>query len=189
MKATAELAGALEVLLKLVRIASFTSVIGFLGVTCTYAADRHSRDKGEAVREKQEKADIKNFETFVKMNAFSQEKYGADANFRDDVDDAYSDLLRQHTEMAYERNISRSSRMWAVQEDRFRLHTGLYDHPLLQEQINRIGQSLVPADPNSAANQAVGKGGTTTISATGTKRMSDSPAGGASNKAISNVKQ
>jgi len=122
--------------MKLVTIASFTSVIGFLGVTCTYAADRHSRDKGEAVREKQEKADIKNFETYVKMNAFSQEKYGADANSRDDVDDAYSDLLRQHREMAYERNISRSSRMWAVQEDRFRLHTGLYDHPLLQEQIN-----------------------------------------------------
>jgi predicted Zn-dependent protease len=62
------------------------------------------------------------------------------------VDQAYTDLLRQHMSEAYNHNVERGSHIRAVHEDRFREHTGLYDNLLVQDDINRLGQSIVPAN-------------------------------------------
>src|SRR5689334_24341775 len=117
-----------EVAMRFEKIGWLTVAIWMCGSTLAQAESRHN--KSESVREKEEKADTKNLRTYVKIKAYAEEKYRTDPAFRDDVDNAYTELLRQHTEEAYERNISRSSRMWTVQEDQFRLHTGLYDSPL-----------------------------------------------------------
>jgi predicted Zn-dependent protease len=108
------------------------------------------KDKSEEMRQREEKRDAKNLRAYEKIKTYSHNKYETDPDFRDEVDDAYTELLRQHTDEAYERNINHNSRIWAVHEDRFRLHSGLYDNLLVQDDINRIGQSLVPVGSERA---------------------------------------
>jgi predicted Zn-dependent protease len=104
------------------------------------------KDKAEVLKEKEEKRDAKNLRTYEKIQTYSQNKYETDPDFRDEVDQAYSELLRQHASEAYQRNKNRGSHILAIHEDRFREHVDLYDNLLVQSDINRIGQKLVPAD-------------------------------------------
>jgi len=108
------------------------------------------KDKTEELKQKEEKRDAKNLRAYEKIKTYSHNKYDTDPDFRDEVDDAYNELLRDHTNEAYDRNIHHYSLIWAVHEDRFRLHHGLYDNLLVQNDINRIGQSLVPAGSDRA---------------------------------------
>jgi predicted Zn-dependent protease len=104
------------------------------------------KDKSESLREKQQKSEEKNLRIYDKIKNYSHDKYESDPNFRDEVDQAYLDKLREHMGEAHDRNIERSSYIRIVHEDRFREHTGLYDNLLVQDDINRLGQSLVPAN-------------------------------------------
>src|SRR4051794_4323853 len=98
------------------------------------------KDKTEELKQKEEKRDAKNLRAYEKIKTYSHNKYDTDPDFRDEVEDAYNELLRDHTNEAYDRNIHHYSLIWAVHEDRFRLHHGLYDNLLVQNDINRIGQ-------------------------------------------------
>src|SRR5262249_53475413 len=79
---------------------------------------------------------------------YSMDKYASDPDFRDEADAAYDELLRDHVAIAFERNTHRNSKVYAVNEDRFRMNDQgeLYDNLLVQNRINHIGQSLVPKD-------------------------------------------
>lgn len=104
------------------------------------------KDKEASMKEREEKRDAKNTRTYEKVKTYAQEKYASDPDFRDEVDEGYAEVLRLHNEQAFDRNIHRKSTVYAVHEDRFRLHEGLYDNLLVQDHINRIGQHLVPED-------------------------------------------
>src|SRR5690242_18656019 len=67
------------------------------------------KDKAEILREKEEKRDARNLRTYEKIQAYSQNKYETDPDFRDEVDQSFTELLRQHSEQAFEKNISRGS--------------------------------------------------------------------------------
>ena len=109
----------------------------------------HKNKDKEAERvEKEEKRDAKNMKSYEKIKTYSLDKYASDPDFRDEVDQAYADLLREHKDLAFEKNTHRGSKVYAVNEDRFRMNDQreLYDNLLVQSRINRIGQSLVPKD-------------------------------------------
>jgi len=84
--------------MRLEKIGWFIVAIWLCASTLAQAESRHN--KSESVREKEEKADMKNLRTYVKMKAYSEERYRTDPAFRDDVDNAYTEVLRQHTEAA-----------------------------------------------------------------------------------------
>jgi hypothetical protein len=84
------------------------------------------------------------------LKQYSTDKYQKDLNFRDDVDQAYEDLMREHSQRAYDRNTSVSSYIATVREDRWRIHQNLYDNLVVQDHINRIGQKLVPPESERA---------------------------------------
>ncbi|MBV9506119.1 MAG: M48 family metalloprotease, partial [Acidobacteriia bacterium] len=88
----------------------------------------------------------KNEARYEKLKQYSLDKYQADPDFRDEVDQAFEDLMRQHSDRAYQKNVSISSHIASVREDRWRVHENLYDNLLVQDHINRIGQKLVPPE-------------------------------------------
>jgi hypothetical protein len=98
--------------------------------------------------QKEKEKDAKNLKAYEKIKTYSMDKYASDPDFRDEVDAAYAELLRDHVAIAFERNTHRNSKVYAVNEDRFRMNDQgeLYDNLLVQNRINRIGQSLVPKD-------------------------------------------
>ncbi|HZI58942.1 MAG TPA: M48 family metalloprotease [Verrucomicrobiae bacterium] len=67
-----------------------------------------------------------------------------DSDFKRQVDKQYEALRRQDALRAYEVNMSAHSEVRHVIEDRFRVFSGLYDNLLVQDLLNRIGQSVVP---------------------------------------------
>lgn len=132
---------------KTLGLATAMTLAGCFSVNAQFhlGKEKDSKEKSEILREKQEKADEKNARTYEKVKAYSRDKYDSDPEFKDQVDKAYDDLLREHMNEAFDNNMNRGSRIVAVHEDRVRVHTGLYDNLLVQDEINRLGQSLVPA--------------------------------------------
>lgn len=98
--------------------------------------------------QKEKEKDAKNLRAYEKIKTYAEDKYASDPDFRDDVEQSYAELLRDHVAIAFERNTHRESKIYAVNEDRFRMSDQgeLYDNLLVQSRINRIGQSLVPKD-------------------------------------------
>src|SRR5579863_4909924 len=107
------------------------------------------KDKDAERLQKETERDSKNLKSYEKIKNYATDKYASDPDFHDEVDARYADILRDHTEIAFEKNTHRGSKIYAVNEDRFRLNDetdGIYDNLLVQDRINRIGQSLVPKD-------------------------------------------
>ena len=69
----------------------------------------------------------------------------AKASFRREVDEAYRQRQREHSEYALAIQAGpRQAPLVAPGADRLRVEGGLYDNPLAQEYLNRLGQSIVP---------------------------------------------
>lgn len=106
---------------------------------------RDSKEERERKqKEKEQKDTARNESRYLKLKNYSVNKYQADIDFRDDVDEAFEDLLREHSRRAYDKNVERGSYMRTVHEDNWREHVQLYDNLRVQDYINRIGQKLVP---------------------------------------------
>src|SRR5579863_1921039 len=106
---------------------------------------------GKPKTDEQKKADAekvvqKNENRYAKLKAYALQKYAADPDFKEEVDQKFSDLLRDHSDRAYSNNVERASFMRTVHEDNWREHYKLYDNLRVQDHVNRIGQSLVPID-------------------------------------------
>jgi predicted Zn-dependent protease len=102
---------------------------------------------GNILKGKQKPEDpVKNQLRYEILKQYANDKYQKDLNFRDDVDQAYEELMREHSQRAYDRNTTVSSYIATVREDRWRIHQNLYDNLVVQDHINRIGQKLVPAE-------------------------------------------
>ena len=92
----------------------------------------------------------KNQLRYEALKQYAADKYQKDLNFRDEVDNSYEQLMREHSQRAYDRNTSISSYVATVREDRWRVHQNLYDNLVVQDHINRIGQRLVPVESERA---------------------------------------
>jgi hypothetical protein len=93
---------------------------------------------------KERERDQKNTNRYEKLKEYSTTKYRNDPDFRDDVEEAWEDLLRNHSDVAYSKNTNMASYIKTVNEDNWRMHVNLYDNLLVQNLVNRVGQRVVP---------------------------------------------
>ena len=110
---------------------------------------QESKDKKEEERKrKEEKARASEARKYQTLTEFAEDLYASDIEFRDQVDDAYLDLQRQHAWQAYQINVSKRKEVLATENEGelLELRRALYDNPRVQEYVNRLGQQIVPGD-------------------------------------------
>jgi predicted Zn-dependent protease len=106
------------------------------------------KKKEEDRKSKESKARANEAKKYQTLSEFAEDLYASDAEFRDEVDDAYLDLQSQHASEAYLINISHSKELLATENEgeTLKLRRALYDNPRVQEYVNRLGQQIVPDD-------------------------------------------
>jgi Zn-dependent protease with chaperone function len=112
--------------------------------------DKKQKGKDEKSKDEKPKADTpkisKEEREYQKIKKFSLDLYLKDAEFRDAVDDAFLQKQREHSEYAYFINTRDSSDDQITRSgDKLKVEDTLYDNPLAQDYVNRVGQSLVPS--------------------------------------------
>ena len=109
---------------------------------------QENKDKKEEERKrKEEKARANEARKYQTLTEFAEDLYASDMEFRDQVDDAYLDLQRQHARQAHKINVSKRKALMETENDGefLELHRA-YDNPRVQEYVNRLGQQIVPGD-------------------------------------------
>ncbi len=116
--------------------------------TVTQDKKEKSKDKDDAKKDDKPKLS-KEEKEYQKIKKFSLEQYLKDAEFRDAVEEAYLQTQREHSEHAYYVNTRNPAHQQVTRDgDKLRVEYALYDNPLAQDYVNRVGQSLVPAGSN-----------------------------------------
>ena len=114
-----------------------------------------SASAGQDKKEKEKKSDKKEDQPklsreekeYQKIKKFSVDLYFKDAEFRDAVDEAYLQKQREHSEYAYYINTRNPATQQVTRDgDKLKVEYALYDNPLAQDYVNRVGQSLVPSN-------------------------------------------
>ncbi|HZH31961.1 MAG TPA: M48 family metalloprotease [Pyrinomonadaceae bacterium] len=108
--------------------------------------EQKRQEKAAKQEEKAAKIEAKNERLYQEIKSYSRNKYNTDPVFKDAVDHRYREIRRSHIESAYSINM-RPSNAKLINRDGEKLvfEDTLYDNPLAQDYINRVGQSLVPA--------------------------------------------
>jgi hypothetical protein len=84
---------------------------------------------------------------YQKIKQFSLKRYNENPEFKDEVDEAFRQKQREHSEYAFDINTLNSENNQVIRTDeRMRFSDKLYDNPLAQDYVNRVGQSLVPSN-------------------------------------------
>jgi Zn-dependent protease with chaperone function len=128
----------------------------FAPLAANAAARRPARQKEEKKEEKKKEekggqaADkpklSKQERKYQEIKRFSVELFGKDQEFKNEVEDAYRRKQREHAEYAFDINTRNSLDDQISRDgDKLKIYDALYDNPLAQDYVNRLGQSLVPA--------------------------------------------
>jgi len=82
---------------------------------------------------------------WLEVFKFSKQRYEVNPDFRLDVDEAYRRMQREHSEYAFSIN-AQDAKGEFVKSDKYKAKatTTLYENPLAQDYVNRVGQSMVP---------------------------------------------
>lgn len=138
------------------RIASMVAIvllIAMLYPSLATARVKTTQEKKEKEKEKSEKSQKDEKNTLSKQERqwlevfnFSKQRYETHPEFRQEVDEGFRRMLREHSEYAFATN-TRDPRADHIRLDgqRVNISLTLYDNPLAQDYVNRVGQSLVPA--------------------------------------------
>jgi Zn-dependent protease with chaperone function len=103
------------------------------------------------LQDKKEKKDekpkiTKEEKEYQKIKKFSLDLYLKEADFREACENAYLKKQREHSEYAYYLNTRNPASQQVTRDgDKLTVEYALYDNPLAQDYVNRVGQSLVPA--------------------------------------------
>ena len=108
--------------------------------------DKKEADKDKERERKEKERDTKNLSRYERLKDYTTNKFQTDPDFREEVEQSYENLLRDHSVRAYDKNVHRDSYIKTVHEDNWRIHVNLYDNLRVQDHVNRIGQRLVPED-------------------------------------------
>jgi len=111
--------------------------------------EEESKDKKEEERKrKEEKLRAKDLKKYQTLTDFAMDLYASDLEFKDQADDAYFDLQREHMAEAYRINHSDDKEVVKTENngDILQLRRALYLNPRVQEYVNRLGQQIVPED-------------------------------------------
>jgi len=102
------------------------------------------KDKKEDKSEGKEKM-TKQERQYQQVKKYSNELYGKDDEFRAEVTEAYREKQREHVEFAFSINTrDREDAQSTHKGDKLKVEDALYDNPMVQDYVNRVGQSLVP---------------------------------------------
>lgn len=107
------------------------------------AAQKDKKDKEASKAEKAER-------NFAKLKQQSEDLYARDESFKQEVDEAYQQLQRKHSQEAFKINtfdLYSEQSPWTG--DLENMPPLIYDNPLVQDYVNRLGQSLVPPGSQS----------------------------------------
>jgi predicted Zn-dependent protease len=114
--------------------------------------DKGKKDKKENKDDKKDESDkpTKQERKYQEIKRFSEELYSKEPEFRDEVEDAYRHKQREHSNFAYQINTrrlgdERFERLLRDSDSTASLDA-LYDNPLVQDYVNRVGHSIVPKD-------------------------------------------
>ena len=123
------------------------------GVARTRAYQDKKEKKDEQKKDDQKKEEkpklTKEEKEYQKIKKFSLDLYLKDADFRDSCEDAYLKKQREHSEYAFYINTRDPGFQQVTRDgDKLTVEYTLYDNPLAQDYVNRVGQSLVPAGSN-----------------------------------------
>jgi predicted Zn-dependent protease len=109
--------------------------------------DQKQKDKQAKADQKAAQQQAKQEKQYQKIKAYSLKEYSEDPEFRDLVDEQYRDLQRKHSLEAYAINTGDPNALLVNRDENqgFIFTRTLYDNPLAQDYVNRLGQSLVPS--------------------------------------------
>src|SRR5712692_8459960 len=111
----------------------------------TDVSGQDKKDKKSEKKDDQRKLSSEE-KQYQKIKKFSIDLYLKDAEFREAVDEAYLQKQREHSEYAYYVNTRNPTLQQITRDgDKLRVEEALYDNPLAQDYVNRVGQSLVPS--------------------------------------------
>jgi Zn-dependent protease with chaperone function len=109
--------------------------------------EKEKKDKDKDKKKADDKPKLSKQERkYQEIKRFSVDKYNKDQEFRDQVDDAYTRLLRDHSDHAFDINTRDPNTQLKRDGDAVKILYALYDNPLAQDYVNRVGQSLIPAN-------------------------------------------
>lgn len=111
-------------------------------------SDKKDKKKSDSAGSDDKKT-AKQERKYQEIKRFSEERYRTNAEFRDEVDEAYRQMLRDHSQYAFLINTRDSDDEQVTRTgDKLKIEDTLYDNPMAQDYVNRVGQSLVPAGSN-----------------------------------------
>ncbi len=101
--------------------------------------------KGGSANAEQAQKPTKQEREYQKIKQFSEDLYAKDAAFREEVEETYRQKQREHSEYAFFINTRDAQDEQVTRTgDRLKVEDTLYDNPLVQDYVNRVGQSVVP---------------------------------------------
>ena len=109
----------------------------------TVHAQQENKDQNK--KAKDEKNTLSKQERkWLEVYRFSKQRYETNPDFRLEVDEAFRRMQREHSEYAFSIN-AKDAKAKLVKEDKYKVDgMTLYENPLAQDYINRVGQSMVP---------------------------------------------
>jgi len=137
----------------LCRFAAIAIFIAMITLLPIHGQD--DKKKAEELRKQQEKIakaeaeaakkQAKREKRYAKVRDFAKGEYNTDPDFKDSIDDRYRQVREEQTRYAYLVNTTASNMKLINREgEKIRFNQALYDNPLAQDYVNRVGQSLVP---------------------------------------------
>ena len=127
------------------RRSTIASIVMFalLSPMATVYAQQENKDQNK--KAKDEKTTLSKQERkWLEVYRFSKQRYETNPDFRLEVDEAYRRMQREHSEYAFSIN-RQDAKGKLVKEDKYKVDgTTLYENPLAQDYVNRVGQSMVP---------------------------------------------
>lgn len=111
-------------------------------------AEESKAKKEDEQKRKDEKKRAEQLKGYQTLSEFAEDLYASNPEFRDQVNDTYLDLQRQHAFRAYIMNTSRYKELIVTENEGevLELRRTLYNNPRVQEYVNRLGQQIVPED-------------------------------------------
>lgn len=128
------------------RRSTIASIVMFalLSPIATVHAQQENKDQNK--KPKDEKTNLSKQERkWLEVYRFSKQRYETNPDFRLEVDEAFRRMQREHSEYAFSIN-AEDAKGELVKRDKYKVKatTTLYENPLAQDYVNRVGQSMVP---------------------------------------------
>ncbi|HEX8735371.1 MAG TPA: M48 family metalloprotease [Pyrinomonadaceae bacterium] len=109
--------------------------------------EQKKKEKATKAEEIASKQQAKRERRYQKIKIFALDKYQTDPSFKDAVDDRYRKVRQDQTREAYIINTRYSNGKLVTKDgDKIQFDNTLYENPLAQDYVNRVGQSLVPGN-------------------------------------------